>query len=107
MSPSHDDPGAGSHRGNRMSPSRPLILERLEDRCTPSTSGVAWPDGQHLTLSFVPDGTPVGNHESDLFRTLDAVAPRAVWQREILRAFQAWAAVADVNVGVIADGGQA
>ena len=45
--------------------SRPLALERLEDRLTPATSGVTWPDGSHLTLSFVPDGTPVGGWPGD------------------------------------------
>src|SRR6476646_1284185 len=85
---------------------RPLALERLEDRYAPSTSGIAWPDNQHLTLSFVPDGTPVGNSSSNLFRTLNAVAPTATWEREILRAFQTWAASANLNIGVVADGGQ-
>jgi hypothetical protein len=89
-----------------MARSRRLSLERLEERWTPATSGVAWPDGQHLTLSFVPDGTPLGNTTSVLFKTLNAVAPTAVWQREILRAFQAWAANTNVNVGVVPDGGQ-
>jgi hypothetical protein len=90
-----------------MPKSRPLALERLEDRTTPATSGVAWPDGQHMTLSFVPDGTPLGNNQSNLFRTLNAVAPTASWQHEILRAFETWAANANLNVGVVADSGQA
>jgi hypothetical protein len=85
---------------------RPLALERLEDRYAPSTSGIAWPDNQHLTLSFVPDGTQVGNSTSNLFRTLNTVAPTATWEREILRAFETWAASANLNVGVVADGGQ-
>ena len=89
-----------------MARSRRLSLERLEDRWTPATSGVTWPDGQHLTLSFVPDGTPLGNTTSSLFKTLNAVAPTAVWQREILRAFQAWAGNVNVNVGVVPDSGQ-
>jgi hypothetical protein len=89
-----------------MAHSRLLNLERLEERWTPATSGVTWPDGQHLTLSFVPDGTPLGNTTSSLFKTLNAVAPTAVWQREILRAFQAWAGNVNVNVGVVPDGGQ-
>src|SRR5262249_37807283 len=66
-------------------------------------SGFPWPDGQHLTLSFVPDGTPVGDFRSSLFQTLDARAPTRDWQREILRAFQTWAQYANVNVGVVAD----
>jgi hypothetical protein len=35
----------------------PLRLEPLEPRDVPSTSGIPLPDGQHLTLSFAPDGT--------------------------------------------------
>jgi hypothetical protein len=86
---------------------RILFLERLEERSTPSTSGVTWPDGAHLTLSFVPDGTRVSpTAGSDLFATLDAVAARAAWQGEIVRAFQTWAARTNVNVGIVADGGQ-
>jgi hypothetical protein len=83
-----------------------LLLERLEDRCVPATSGITWPDGSHLTLSFVPDGTQVGGSTSSLFRTLNAVAPTATWEREILRAFQTWASQTNINVGVVADGGQ-
>src|SRR3954471_10051761 len=98
---------AGPHlRGSRMLRSRPLALERLEDRLTPATSGVTWPDGSHLTLSFVPDGTRVGDAPSNLFAALNAVAPTAAWQQAILRAFQSWAAPANVHVGVVADGGQ-
>ena len=90
-----------------MPGSRPLALERLEDRLTPTTSGITWPDGSHLTLSFVPDGTHVGDLTSNLFAALNATAgPTAAWQREILRAFQAWAGQANINVGVVADGGQ-
>jgi hypothetical protein len=88
-----------------MTNTRPLALEKLEDRFTPTTSGVTWPDGSHLTLSFVPDGTVLGNYQSSLFQTLNAVAPTATWQREILRAFQTWAANANLNIGVVADGG--
>jgi hypothetical protein len=89
-----------------MTHCRPLAVEHLEDRLAPSTSGVTWPDGSHLTLSFAPDGTHVGDRQSNLFASLNAVAPTAAWQAAILRAFQAWAAPANVNVGVVADGGQ-
>jgi hypothetical protein len=89
-----------------MRRSRPLFLEQLEDRFTPATSGITWPDGGHLTLSFVPDGTQVAGYTSSLFRTLNAVAPTATWEREILRAFETWTANANLNVGVVSDGGQ-
>jgi hypothetical protein len=83
----------------------PLLLEHLEDRSNPSTSGVAWPDGMHMDLSFAPDGTRVDGYQSNLFATLDAQAPRPVWQREILRAFQTWAQYTNINVGVVPDSG--
>src|SRR5437764_7212065 len=89
-----------------MTARRPLSLECLEDRLTPATSGVTWPDGSHLTLSFVPDGTRVGDYRSTLFATLSAAGSAAAWQRAILQAFQAWATPANLNVGVVPDGGQ-
>ncbi|MDB5305933.1 MAG: Matrixin [Gemmataceae bacterium] len=79
----------------------------LEARDLPTVFGIPWADPGHLTLSFVPDGTATPTGPSTLFRTLDRIAPPAVWEREILRAFQTWAAQVNVNVGVVADGGQA
>jgi hypothetical protein len=85
---------------------RRLLLERLEDRTVPTIWGVPWPDPTHLTISFVPDGTKLSDGgASDLFKTMNAVAPTAVWEGEILRAFQTWAAAANINVGVVADDG--
>jgi hypothetical protein len=84
----------------------PLSLEQLEMRDVPATFGVPWPDGEHLTLSFAPDGTQAYGQTSQLFQTLDAHLPTAVWQEEIVRAFQSWAVHAGVNVGVVSDGGQ-
>lgn len=85
----------------------PVQLEHLEDRLVPTTSGSPWPAADRLTLSFAPDRTPIAGHTSGLFELLDAVAPTALWQREILRAFQTWAVHGNVNVGVRSDGGQA
>jgi hypothetical protein len=87
-----------------------LSVERLEERCTPTLGNVwgnPWPNPQ-VTLSFAPDGTPFGGQQSQLFATLNADTgqPAAVWQREVLRAFQTWAVNADLNIGLVADGGQ-
>jgi hypothetical protein len=79
-------------------------LEQLEDRITPS--GVPWPDGLHLTLSFAPDGTKVGPISSNLFQLLNQQASTVDWQLVILRAFQTWAAQANVNFGLVPDGGE-
>jgi hypothetical protein len=84
-----------------------LAIEAMEDRAVPATFGVPWSDPSHLTLSFVPDGTPIAGHDSTLFQTLEAVAPSSAWQREVLQAFQTWAVNANINLGVVADGGQA
>lgn len=87
-------------------PRRRPLLEPLEGRQLPATFGVAWPDPGHLTLSFVKDGTPVGSAPSALATTLDARMPTALWQRTILSAFQAWADLANINIGLVPDGGQ-
>jgi hypothetical protein len=83
------------------------IVERLEDRITPSSGiwGVPWPNPGHLTLSFVPDKTQAGLGTSNLFQTLNAVAPQATWELAIVRAFQTWAVNANINIGVVNDDG--
>jgi hypothetical protein len=88
-----------------MSRYRKLTLETLEDRAVPATFGVPWPNPGHLTLSFAPDGTQVGDQPSQLFRLLNAVAPTSVWQGAILRAFQDWAAPTNINLSVVPDSG--
>jgi hypothetical protein len=89
-----------------MQPTRLPLLETLEERCLLSTSGIPWPDGSHLTLSFAPDGTMAGTVPSDLFHTLNGMAPTWTWEREIARAFQTWAVAANLNFGLVADQGQ-
>lgn len=83
-----------------------LLVEALEDRTVPTALGSPWPNPGTLTLSFADDGTAVGGATSD---TADAFAgiPAAVWQREVLRAFQTWAVQTPANVAVVADGGHA
>ena len=80
-------------------PFRPRV-EELDRRDTPAIFGVPWPT-PNLTLSFAPDGTDVDGSPSRLAATIGD-AGRA----EVLRAFQTWAAAANVNVGLVADGGQ-
>lgn len=89
-----------------MKKRRPLVVEHLESRLTPTTRGVPWPAPQHLTLSFVPDGTDVGGAPSNLFQTMNAQAPTSTWETAILKAFQTWAATANIDISVVADGGE-
>jgi hypothetical protein len=85
----------------------PFNVECLEERCTPATWGNPWPDAEHLTLSFAPDGTAVGPAQSSLFQLLNGQGQTGAWQREVLRAFQTWAVQGNINLSVTSDGGQA
>jgi hypothetical protein len=95
-----------SKRSNRNGRGVRPAMELLEDRWVPASSGVAWLDPTHLTLSFVPDGTAIAGHTSTLFSLLNAQQPTLTWERDLLRAFQTWAVNANINIGLVADGGQ-
>src|SRR5262245_11237050 len=82
-------------------------FEALEDRSLPSTFGVPWADPEHLTLSFVGDNTQTPLGASNLNQLLASAGTSAQWKVELLRAFQTWAAHANINIGLVADGGQA
>jgi hypothetical protein len=82
-----------------------LLLEPLEDRTVPTVWGIPWANPSHLTISFVPDGTLVSGQHSNLFSTLNRIAPTAAWEHTILQAFQSWAVNANINVAVVPDDG--
>jgi hypothetical protein len=88
----------------QTSPKR-LSVELLEDRLTPTT-GISWYDAGKLTLSFVPDGADTGGGTHSSLSTLLG-SNAAAWKREILRAYQTWAAATNLNVGLVADSGLA
>jgi predicted Zn-dependent protease len=90
---------------NSRTDRRRLTVEPLEGRDVPATFGVPWSDPAHLTISFAPDGTSAAGLTSGLAAALDARMPTAVWRATVLRAAQAWAAAADLNVGVVTDSG--
>lgn len=81
-----------------------FLVEALEDRTLPSTVGVPWGDPQRLAISFPRDGTEIAAHGSDLFSTL-APLTAAVWQREMLAAFQTWAVHSNLNFRLRSDVG--
>lgn len=85
---------------------RKPVCEALEPRLTMSGSPSALSHAEGLTLSFAPDGTKVQGQPSSLNQTLGVTSGIAQWQQTIARAFQTWAQYADVNVGIVADGGQ-
>ena len=93
-----------------------LRVETLEARDMPSSVfGNPWPNAQHLTLSFAPDGTLISGsgqtlfnqaQESGLFGEMAAAGNTTSWQLEILRAFQTWASQTNINIGLVPDGGR-
>src|SRR5260370_34711168 len=86
-----------------------LNLECLEERFAPATWGNPWPDAAHMTLSFAPDGTQAGDHQSTMFQTLNSQLNTSIpyaWEQAILRALQTWAVNANINVRVVPDDGQ-
>lgn len=82
-----------------------LALAALEDRSLLTTWGIPWPDPDHMTLSFAPDGTSTPYGASALSQELGQTTPSAAWQREVLRAFQTWAVQGNINIGLVSDGG--
>ncbi|HJZ94359.1 MAG TPA: matrixin family metalloprotease [Gemmataceae bacterium] len=82
-----------------------LRIEPMEDRTTPATFGEAWLDGQHLTLSFAPEGTQIGGVGSSLAGVFSSYGA-SDGRLEMLKAFQVWVAQANLNVGLVTDLGQ-
>ncbi|MDG2384678.1 MAG: Ig-like domain-containing protein [Pirellulaceae bacterium] len=97
-------PKGGKDR--RLTTHRRLQVESLETRCLLAGSGLVWNDTSQLTLSFVPDGTEIGDEPSTLFQEFDELAAPRVWRATLLRAFQTWAVHTNVNIGVVTDQGQ-
>src|SRR5262245_31482700 len=80
-------------------------LEVLEGRIVPyALSGYKWAD-PNVSASFMPDGTSISSHPSNLFATYDPKYPRATWQLQFARALQTWAAVTPLNFHFVADDG--
>lgn len=89
-----------------MSTPRRLILENLETREVPATFGTPWAYGDLINVSFAPDNSKVDGVNSVLKTRMNALGlTDAVWQGEILRAFQTWASAAKMNFGIVSDNG--
>lgn len=86
---------------------RSLRLEQLEKRDLFARDSTAFGGYGSLTFSIAPDGTHVGNEVSSLQSDFNQVAPTAQWQQAIARAFQKWSVNANINIGNVADNGDA
>ncbi|MFO0898678.1 MAG: matrixin family metalloprotease [Pirellulales bacterium] len=81
-------------------------FEPLEPRALLSGDSAPWGAGAHLTISFAPDGTEVAGQQSSLEQHLAALGSASQWRQTVLQAFQAWADTANVDFGLVADGGE-
>jgi hypothetical protein len=82
-------------------------MDHLEDRRVLTAYGNPWADPTHLSLSFAPDGTRDAGQASALYQTMNQVGSTSAWQGAIVRAYQTWAANANLSIGLKPDGGQA
>lgn len=82
-------------------------LEDLESRVVLySASGNAWPAAQLVTISFMPDGTNIAGHSSNMVAKFNSVfGSPATWQNIILQAAQLWAQQTNINFAVVPDNG--
>jgi hypothetical protein len=86
---------------------RPRRFEALEPRyALDGAAGTLVGVDPHFTLSFAPDGTPLGGQFSGLAADFNAIASTPTWREAILRGFQTWAVLTNADIGVVADGGQ-
>jgi hypothetical protein len=68
-------------------------------------TGGAWANPELVTVSFMADGTDIGGTPNSLQSALNRRWANSTWQTEMLRGIQNWAAVANINFGVVADDG--
>jgi hypothetical protein len=84
-------------------------VEELEDRMLLySAYGDEWVFPNHITVSFMPDGTSVGGVASNLISTMnaDTGVSTATWEAQIEQGIILWANAANINVSFVPDGGQ-
>ncbi len=97
----------------RRSRNRPVLesLERRELLTTGSQpyllTGNRWSNATPITFSVAADGVTWDRKANVLNATMDARFATDAWQREVARALQTWASVADINFVRVADSGLA
>ena len=82
-----------------------VVAESLEHRKL--LTSLTWDNPEDLTTSLAPDGTLIAGRPSTFNQTFSSLGTPSQLRRWILESFQTWTQHANVNVGLVPDGGQA
>lgn len=81
-----------------------VSAERLEHRDL--LTAISWDHADHLTASIAPDGTDIAGQPSNFDQAFASLGTPAQLRRWVLEVFQTWSKYANINVGLVTDGGQ-
>ena len=80
-----------------------VVAESLERRQL--LTGVGWDNAEDLTASIAPDGTKIAGQSSKFNQTFSALGTPSQLRGWIQEVFQTWTRNANLNVGIVSDGG--
>ena len=81
-----------------------VVAESLESRTL--LTGVGWDNAEDLTASIAPDGTKITGQSSTFNQTFSSLGTPSQLRGWIQEVFQTWTRNANLNVGIVSDGGQ-
>jgi hypothetical protein len=81
-----------------------VVAESLESRQL--LTGVGWDNAEDLTASIAPDGTKIAAQRSNFNQTFSSLGTPSQLRGWIQEVFQTWTRNANLNVGIVSDGGQ-
>jgi hypothetical protein len=80
------------------------MLDRLEQReLLYVPSGNRWANPNEISYSIVADGVSWDHGANDLNAVMNAKFGPGVWERQLARALQTWASVANINITAVPD----
>lgn len=81
-----------------------VVAESLESRQL--LTGVGWDNAEDLTASIAPDGTKIAGQSSNFNQAFSSLGTPSQLRGWIQEVFQTWTRNANLNVGIVSDGGQ-
>jgi Matrixin len=85
-------------RDRHRRPYRPLCQDLEARTLLYAVSGLSWPDPHHITYSIVADGVSWDHGTNRLNAALNEQFGTSAWKRELARALQTWASVANIDI---------